>query len=994
MKKLLCSLLCVVALYGVDKEANKKLVEDIIQKELLEKESMLPELMKKLGKEHPDIIKSYDDIAGYYAYFKNYEKAIEYYKKSISLMEKTLGKEHIDLADKYETVFVLYSKLMNKEKAGEYYRKAEYIRDKNLKNKQNNENFLKEYQAKSKQSTKNRINKLETELPVIEQSQDFSKIIKSYNDLALHYQTSQNYQKALEYYNKSIVLIEKTLGKEHIDLAKIYDSMANIYNNLMNKEKQLEFLLKALNARKDILNQIQSTNDIIDDENSLYIPAMGLSENYNSIASTYETLGDLEKAVEYYEKANELGRRIKSMFFNETDKITLGEIYAKLGKHQKALEIHHEYLEENKNFYGEEHENTALAYMVLASSYKNANNIDKSQEYYNKALKIFENKLEKGADISYYNLCIIYSEMQNNKKALECYLKELEKTNNLSDNEEGFYFAEIYYKPIIDLSYKVGDYKLFFKYAKKSYDIYKKSRDINFGFLSDKEKKNFVDKNKAWIESLLVSANAYFSTLDDKGKKNTELFDIWINDKGALLDNENAIAMLKSLSKDKAILDLIARLENYKREYAALSAKTTEPNEAQAYQAKLKELDNQISNTEKELGKHATSIQNALDIKDIKTADVAGYLKDNELFIDFGYFGKEYYAFSVDSKGAVEFKALDKKDAGILDDKIKAFRDSVYKIIDNKESDITSSNENAKKELESIYKLVFEKALANRADSYDSLIISGDGMLRLLPFEALRFNDKYLIESKNIRYASSAKEFVRAHKFNNAENSSTLSVFSDPDYDKTGNEKAINIDDSASTRALGRAGVFSRLRGFKIEADAIQEQASGEVKMYSRADANEINLFAQKSPKILHIITHGIFINDENIINPMLKSGIALSGANTENKEGVVMALKLSGLSLKGTDMVVLSACETGVIDPKDTSAAAALPKTFIQAGAKNVMMSLWKVDDAHTVRLMKEFYADTSKGNYNELLRNSKLQMIKEGIHPYYWAGFIISGE
>ena len=150
MKKLLCSLLCVVALYGVDKEANKKLVEDIIQKELLEKESMLPELMKKLGKEHPDIIKSYDDIAGYYAYFKNYEKAIEYYKKSISLMEKTLGKEHIDLADKYETVFVLYSKLMNKEKAGEYYRKAEYIRDKNLKNKQNNENFIKEYKAKSK----------------------------------------------------------------------------------------------------------------------------------------------------------------------------------------------------------------------------------------------------------------------------------------------------------------------------------------------------------------------------------------------------------------------------------------------------------------------------------------------------------------------------------------------------------------------------------------------------------------------------------------------------------------------------------------------------------------------------------------------------------------------------------------------------------------------------------------------------------------------------
>ena len=109
------------------------------------------------------------------------------------------------------------------------------------------------------------------------------------------------------------------------------------------------------------------------------------------------------------------------------------------------------------------------------------------------------------------------------------------------------------------------------------------------------------------------------------------------------------------------------------------------------------------------------------------------------------------------------------------------------------------------------------------------------------------------------------------------------------------------------------------------------------------------------------------------------------------------MALRMSGLKLSGTDMVVLSACETGVVDSKDTSAVAALPKTFIQAGAKNVMMSLWKVDDKQTVNLMSTFYEglkDKNQPNYNVLLKNSKIEMIKQNLHPYYWAGFIINGE
>ncbi|MDO2408594.1 tetratricopeptide repeat protein [Campylobacter magnus] len=951
MKKMLCSVALASALFGasgIDIFNNaKSFYSNGNYNESIELFKQAAEAFRQeQGEQSSDVAALYTWIGDAYANLGNYEKALEFYNKALAIREKVLGKEHPDTATSYNNIGLVYDKLNDYEKALEFYNKALAIREKVLG-----------------------VEHLDTAI--------------SYNNIGVGYNNLGNYQKALEFYNKALAIKEKVLGKEHPNIATSYNNIGAVYNVLGNYEKALEFYNKALAIREKVLG----------------VEHPSTANSYNSIGAVYYELGNYKKALEFYNKALAIWEWEKVLGVEHLDTArsynNIGLVYHRLGNYEKALEFYNKALAIREKVLGKEHPDTAQSYNNIGAVYYNLGNYEKALEFDNKALAIQEKTLGKEhADTanSYNSIGAVYDDLGNYKKALEFYNKALaiqEKTLGKEHADT----ARIYGN-IGGVYYKLGDYQKAYEYDTIAYNIYKNNRDKNFEFLSNAEKKNFVDSNKLWIVNLLSSASKYVTTSKDKSSTSAKTFDIWINDKGALLDNENAIAMLKSLSKDKAILDLIARLENYKREYAALSAKTPEPNEAQAYQAKLKELDNQISNTEKELGKHATSIQNALDIKDIKTADVAGYLKDNELFIDFGYFGKEYYAFSVDSKGAVEFKALDEKDAGILNDKIKAFRDSVYKIIDNKESDIISSNENAKKELESIYKLVFEKALANRADSYDSLIISGDGMLRLLPFEALRFDDKYLIESKNIRYASSAKEFVRAHKFNNAENSSTLSVFSDPDYDKTGNEKAINIDDSASTRALGRAGVFTRLRGFKIEADAIQEQASGEVKMYSRADANEINLFAQKSPKILHIITHGIFINDENIINPMLKSGIALSGANTENKEGVVMALKLSGLSLKGTDMVVLSACETGVIDPKDTSAAAALPKTFIQAGAKNVMMSLWKVDDAHTVRLMKEFYADTSKGNYNELLRNSKLQMIKEGIHPYYWAGFIISGE
>ena len=132
----------------------------------------------------------------------------------------------------------------------------------------------------------------------------------------------------------------------------------------------------------------------------------------------------------------------------------------------------------------------------------------------------------------------------------------------------------------------------------------------------------------------------------------------------------------------------------------------------------------------------------------------------------------------------------------------------------------------------------------------------------------------------------------------------------------------------------------------------------------------------------------------------MLKAGIALSGANNSIKnkkgDGIITALELSGMDLSHTELVVLSACETGVGKIEDGEGVAGINKAFMKAGAKYVVMSLWSVPEKSTGVLMKRFYENLQKGqSYSKALREAKIWMIEnKNSHPFYWAGFVGSGR
>jgi len=147
------------------------------------------------------------------------------------------------------------------------------------------------------------------------------------------------------------------------------------------------------------------------------------------------------------------------------------------------------------------------------------------------------------------------------------------------------------------------------------------------------------------------------------------------------------------------------------------------------------------------------------------------------------------------------------------------------------------------------------------------------------------------------------------------------------------------------------------------------------------------------------VTTRGIRANSK-IANPLLRSGLALAGANLSddsNDDGILTALEASGLNLWGTKLVVLSACDTGVGEVRNGEGVYGLRRAFVLAGAETLVMSLWPASDYSTRTLMTNYYRNLKQGmGRGAALRQVQLDMLKRDpkLHPFYWANFIESGE
>ena len=309
-------------------------------------------------------------------------------------------------------------------------------------------------------------------------------------------------------------------------------------------------------------------------------------------------------------------------------------------------------------------------------------------------------------------------------------------------------------------------------------------------------------------------------------------------------------------------------------------------------------------------------------------------------------------------------------------------------------------------------RLVMEPVRA-RIGTEGRLLISPDGALNLVPFETLvDAGGRYAVESYSISYLTSGRDLLRLQVPRQSQSAPV--VIADPDFgEPTGGAGGrVSVRSVTSGGSLA-ATYFAPLSGTAHEARMIQSLYP-DATILTGAKATKSALRATTAPAILHIASHGFFLENTSpspgapntrgarasgrlVENPLVRSGIALAQANMRGRaadSGILTALETSSLNLWGTQLVTLSACDTGVGEVRQGEGVYGLRRAFLLAGAESIVMSLWPVSDYVTRQMMQTYYSGLKKGlGRGEALRAAQIDMLRRRPHPFYWGGFIQAG-
>jgi outer membrane protein assembly factor BamB len=283
------------------------------------------------------------------------------------------------------------------------------------------------------------------------------------------------------------------------------------------------------------------------------------------------------------------------------------------------------------------------------------------------------------------------------------------------------------------------------------------------------------------------------------------------------------------------------------------------------------------------------------------------------------------------------------------------------------------------------------------------LVVAPDGNLSVLPFAALLSQDMQSI-------GPSLSEMATVADLTEGDETpeGRPAILADPDFDARAVAPLWSVAGLPPEPPRRTDARYPELRGTKKESEDVQAVLPDAV-VFAGAQASKAALLGLHKPWILHIATHADFrlpragnASTTALLstagNPMLTSALVFAGANTREigQDALATALELSNLDLEGTQLVVLSACDTGLGGVTAGEGVFGLRRAFAAAGARRIVLSLWKVDDAATSFLMGAFYKALKSGlDVDDALAHAQGETRRKPgwAQPYYWAGFILSG-
>ena len=820
---------------------------------------------------------------------------------------------------------------------------------------------------------------------------------------------------------------------------KLYKSTLEGYKKIFGKENQ---------ATLNVMNNLGLTLEnagLYDEAEPLLRLTVGFSrkkmgDNHpttlafmNNLALLYESQGIFDKAEPLYNQAIESSS--DSLGEDHPDTVAFVNNLAYLALLQedyaKASPLFERVLKSWVKKLGEAHQKTLKGMNNLARVRHHQGNYDEAEKLFIKALALRKQVMgEKHMDVlrSMHDLGALYREMKRYDAAEKLLKEALKLDDEVLGQQHPYTFETV--NTLAGLYEDKGDLENAYKIRKMGFERRNEFLNRMLWATGDNAREGYVRLHRPELVNYL----SLLSKLDDANDGGRQVLEVGLQRKGLLLKITSEIRQITKMAKNPKLDAIGKQLTQTRKELAALTL--SGPNEATKgrHLEALHELENKVDMLQLRLGDASKRFRRS--VSKITTEDILANLPEGAALVD-------YLVYKVGDESRLMAAVLTVED----DEPVYSLvtfednMDSIHTAIKDYRT-IIQDEDADDDELQEIgmnaYTMVWEplnEALGDRTVVY----LVPDGMLNILPFNALVDADEtYLATSLDLHILTSSRDLI---PIDVPAATGGLMILAGPDYDtdKVGDQKTIKkIQGKRAASVSQGMRSFSGMRGLKFdplpgaekEGKIIMGQVENKAKknkIFIKMDAQEQVIQSMKAaPEILHIATHGFFLKPDDSLrkrllklargaalqmpppgdNPLLRSGLAFAGINGNaqflgeidtNNDGVLTALEVLALDLSGTQLAVLSACETGLGEIHEGEGVYGLRRSFQEAGVEAVIASLWEVSDAGTQALMTGLYSRLNEGKTPHVaLREARQEMMESGqwSYPYVWSAFMLVGK
>lgn len=823
--------------------------------------------------------------------------------------------------------------------------------------------------------------------------------IRALSDKAWELLHSGLHEDAYRHLSESCNLAEQLYGKEHPCYAAILGNLGWLLYQIKRSGEALHYCEQA----KEIFEKANSTTS------ADYLLCL------NNLATIYASLGLDNKALAIYESLLPLAKKGGRLDY-ATLLASIGSQY----RHRQSYATALEYLTLVENIYLEERAVRNPEYCGILNHigrcYIGLKKYKIADYYFSKALDLLEVNERINSTIylaTLNNLALVYQHSGLGETAIEIYshIKKVMHSTFGSDHPDIVNVLDNLSEIYIQRNDFVNAAELIFEASKVS------ERYLNCfaGFIPTDEINYFVGEFRKHLD-------IFFSHLYSWNEPPQDYihiaFDLIFRRKALIFELELRRQKLLRAETNESIKNDLEQLKAKKSEIARIKYSPPEQILSEiGYLKTLQQLESECNKLEQNISYHL-SIPSICNTRDVEASiSVHEQLPVDTALLEFVRY--THYDLKLKSKLCPRYAifCLCDKDIQLFDlgpaqdvdnlildtlNDIKQEPEQIYMDVEEQNKNLDALNQ----KLEILSQRLLSSILP-KIGSKQHLIIVPDGLLYLLPFSILKNKGRSLIEQYTITYLASSRDLCD-HTIIEPQNQTLPVIIASPDYDLSDSNRSSHLSPitQAPRYLCEPLDQFSTLEGTEAEGRAIHRIVGGE--LWLGQDALKARFMKLTSPKMLHIATHGFFQQIYQTAtrkwDSLIRSGFVLAGVNTyisgqplsaDAENGIVTAYEISELNLSSTELVVLSACETGIGDIIFCEGVYGFRRAFAIAGARTLVLSLWSIPDEETKDLMVTFYTHLKSGRgKSEALREAQLKLKKRYPHPYYWGAFILQGD